>query len=318
MKIILPNRLKPGDTLALIAPASAPADPKAIDRALTAVEAMGFKTRLGRHARNRLGFLAGSDRDRADDLMRAFTDKRIHGILCIRGGYGSGRLVNRLDYAAIRRNPKVFAGYSDITSLHCALLVKCGLLTFHSPMAASDFSEKHYPRFSRESLLRLVTEPKAYGSIRHGCKKGTIKVLRPGGAAGELIGGNATLLGAAIGTPYQPPFRGRILFFEDVDEKPYQLDRLLTHLLNAGLLQQVVGVAVGICSNCIDPKAKNAGEYRQTIDDVLRDRLMPLKVPVVTGLPFGHVPWNATLPVGGRALLDADAGDLILTSPAVR
>ena len=315
--LIRPKRLHPGDTVALVAPASAPADPKATDRAVAAVEALGFKVQLGRHARRRLGFLAGNDRERAADLMRAFTDRKVHGILCVRGGYGSSRLLPLLDFKAIQTNPKVFAGYSDITSLHCALLTQCGLISFHSPMAASDFAEKDYPKFSCDSFLRVVTEPKPYGSIRRGYRKNTVVNLRPGKATGELVGGNITLLEATIGTRHQPSFRGKILFFEDLGEKPYQLDRILTHLLNAGLLQQVAGVAVGICADCIDPRAKETREYRQTLEDVLRDRLLPLNVPVVMGLPFGHVPHNATLPVGGRAVLDANKGDLILTSSAV-
>jgi muramoyltetrapeptide carboxypeptidase len=127
-----------------------------------------------------------------------------------------------------------------------------------------------------------------------------------------------SLLSALIGTPWQPDFHNRILFLEEVDEDPYCVDRLLTHLLNAGVLSAVAGVAVGLCSGCVDPKAKRAGEYRQSVEDVLRERLWPLKVPVVIGLPFGHGTNNATLPVGGRALLDGDKGDLIIIQAAVK
>jgi muramoyltetrapeptide carboxypeptidase len=132
-----------------------------------------------------------------------------------------------------------------------------------------------------------------------------------------LVGGNLALLCAALGTPYLPSFRNRILFIEDLDEAPYRFDRMLTQLLNAGLLQQVAGVAVGINRNCKDPKARTANEYRQTLEDVLRERLLPLKLPVVIGLPFGHVRWNATLPVGVRATLDAHEGDLVIEERAV-
>jgi muramoyltetrapeptide carboxypeptidase len=121
-----------------------------------------------------------------------------------------------------------------------------------------------------------------------------------------------------IGTPYEPSFHNRILFLEEVDEKPYAVDRMLTHLLNAGVLRRVAGVAVGICHGCVDPKSGRAGEYRQTVEDVLRERLRPLKVPAVIGLPFGHTPHNATLPIGGRVTLDANNGDLLITQAAVR
>src|SRR2546430_13108712 len=136
-------------------------------------------------------------------------------------------------------------------------------------------------------------------------------------ASGQLIGGNISLLCTTLGTPFQPSFKNKILFFEDLQEVPYRFDRMLTHLLNAGLLQQVAGIAVGINANCFDPKAKRAREYRQTVEDVLTERLLPLKVPVVIGLPFGHIALNATLPIGVRATLDAVKGDLTITEPAV-
>jgi muramoyltetrapeptide carboxypeptidase len=142
-------------------------------------------------------------------------------------------------------------------------------------------------------------------------------VLRRGIAEGRLVGGNLALLCTTIGTPWQPSFRKRILFFEDVGEAPYRFDRMLTYLLNCGLLQQVSGVAIGLNHHCEDPRANSSGEYRQTLDEVLSERLRPLKVPIVAGLPFGHTPHNATLPVGGRVRLDAEVGEMFLTEPAV-
>jgi muramoyltetrapeptide carboxypeptidase len=313
-----PQHLEPGDTVALIAPASPPVDAAAIDLSVALLWEMGFKVQLGRHARKRHGFLAGQDRERAGDLMRAFTDRRVAGIFCVRGGYGAARLLPLLDYQTIRRHPKVLVGFSDITSLHCALLKKSGLISFHGPMTASHLIKKDYPQFSRDSLWRTITEPAAPGSIRQGYRQKTISIIRRGKVSGELIGGNLTILCTLIGTPYEPAFRNRILFLEEVDEKPYAVDRMLTHLLNAGVLQQVAGVAVGICHECVDPKAGRAGEFRQTVEDVLRERLLPLKVPVVIGLPFGHSPHNATLPVGGRAILDANKGYLLITHAAVK
>ena len=313
-----PERLHPGDTIALIAPASAPPDPKAVDHSVAALEEMGFKVKLGRNLRKRWGFLAGKDKERAGDVMEMFTDRKVRGIICLRGGYGTPRLLPLLDYQAIRENPKVFLGFSDITALQCAFLKKSNLISFHGPMTASHFIKKDYPSFWRDSLLKLVTDPVAAGSISRGYTDKTISIVRRGKVSGELIGGNLSLLCTLIGTPFQPDFRKKILFLEDVDEVPYRMDRLLTQMLLAGVLQQVAGIAVGICENCNDPKAKTAGEYRQSLEDVLKERLLPLKVPVVIGLPFGHVPYNATLPVGGRATLDALKGDLILTNPAVK
>lgn len=314
---VLPPHLEPGQTLGIVAPASAPPDPRAIDRAVAAVEQLGFKARLAPNVRRRLGFLAGTDRERAADLMRMFTDRRVAGILCVRGGYGTARLLGRLDYAAIRGHPKVFVGYSDITSLHCALLTRARLVSFHGPMLNSDFLRPDLPAFTRDSFLRLLTRPEPYGSVARGYRRRTVRTLRGGVARGPLVGGNLTLLCTTIGTPWQPPFRGAVLFFEDLGEEPYRMDRMLTHLLNCGLLQQVAGIAIGINKDCHDPKARTAGEYRQSLEDVFRERLTPLGVPVVMGLPFGHVPHNATLPLGVRARLDANRGELVLEEAAV-
>jgi muramoyltetrapeptide carboxypeptidase len=315
---IKPPRLNPSGSIGVIAPASAPPDPKAIDRSVEAIEKLGFKPKLAPNVRKRWGFLAGSDRDRAGDIMKMFTDRKVSAILCVRGGYGTSRLLTRLDYRTIRAHPKIFIGYSDITSLHCAFLVKAGLVSFHGPMLNSDFIKEGCPTFTVQSFLRTLMQPIAPGSISQGYRRKTVSILRRGMASGPLIGGNISLLCATLGTPFQPSFKNAILFFEDLDEVPYRFDRMLTHLLNAGLLQQVAGVAIGVNANCFDPKAKGTREYRQTMEDVFRERLLPLKVPVVVGLPFGHIALNATLPVGARVTLDAVNGDLIVTDPAVR
>ena len=349
---VKPPRLQFGQTIAIIAPASAPPDPKAIDRSIGVIEGLGFKARLAPNVRKRWGFLAGSDRERASDIMKMFTDSRVHAILCIRGGYGTARLLPLLDYQAIRANPKIFVGFSDITSLHCAFLVKSNLVTFHGPMLNSDFNKKDCPEFTVQSFLRTLMSPSPAGSLcscRHPHSDRNLNLGRnrpitsspaekkkprtetstlsavpitlstgTPTASGRLIGGNISLLCTTIGTPWQPSFKNKILFFEDLDEIPYRFDRMLTHLLHAGLLQQVSGIAIGTNADCEDPKAKEFKEYRQTLQDVLEERLRPLKVPMVMNLPFGHVPFNATLPIGIRATLDAAKSDLIITESAVR
>jgi muramoyltetrapeptide carboxypeptidase len=344
---IKPHRLNEGDTVGIIAPASAPPEPKAIDHSVAGLERLGFRPKLARNVRKRWGFLAGSDRERAADLMQMFMDRKVKAIVCVRGGYGTARILPLLDYEAIRRNPKIFVGYSDITSLHCAFLVKSNLVSFHGPMLNSDFIQEKFPEFTLNGFLRTLV-PAAAGSVlgfsnpvlsadtRHSGKKiedededersasrrrrsmPAAIVVSPGVASGPLLGGNLSILCTTLGTPYQPSFKNKILFLEDLAEVPYRFDRMLTHLLNAGVLQQVAGIAIGINKNCRDPKAKNSKEYRQTMDDVFKERLLPLKVPVVSGLPFGHVPMNATLPIGIRARLDATKGDLEIIEPAVR
>ncbi len=156
---LIPDRLNYGDTIGIIAPASAPPDPQNIDRSVEALERLGFKPKLAPNARKRLGFLAGNDCDRARDLMRMFTDRKVKAIICVRGGYGTSRLLPRLDYRTIRTNPKIFVGYSDITSLHCAFLVKSDLVTFHGPMLNSNFVKKDMPDFTMQGFLRTLMQP---------------------------------------------------------------------------------------------------------------------------------------------------------------
>ncbi len=316
MKLLKPERLCFGDTVGLIAPASPPPDPKAVDRAAAALENLGFKPKLAKNVRARNGFLAGSDRERAADVMQMFADKKVKAMICLRGGYGASRILDRLDYGFIRRHPKIFAGYSDITSLHFALAKKVNLISFHAPMLNGELADPKIPGFARRSFFRTVMEAIPAGSLRDGYAEKTISILRGGTAEGRLIGGNLSVLCAAIGTPFAPSFKGKILFFEDVSEKPFRLDRMLTQLLNAGILAQVAGVAVGMNKDC-ESDAKPGGEYRQSGAGVIAERLASLRVPVVTGLPFGHVDLNATLPVGARARLDGDNGDLIITESAV-
>jgi muramoyltetrapeptide carboxypeptidase len=314
--LIKPERLNFGDTIGIIAPASAPPDPKAVDRAVTALEGYGFKVRLAANVRARLGFIAGTDRARAEDVMKMFTDKKVTAIHCLRGGYGVTRLLDRLDFKVIARNPKIFSGYSDITAMHLALQQNCKFVSFHAPMVNGALAAPDVPEFTKKSFFRTAMEAKPAGSVSAGCPENKIEILRRGEVKGELIGGNLSLICASLGTPFQPVFKGKILFFEDISEKPYRLDRMLTQLLNAGILQQVAGIAVGVNKDCDE---KNSGvEYQQSAADVVRERLATLRVPIVTGLPFGHVDLNATIPCGARAVLDGKKGDLIITEAAVK
>ena len=319
MKTLLkPERLNFGDIIGIVAPASAPSDGKAVDRAVEALERMGFKPRLAKNVRARLGFLAGTDRARAEDLMAMFADKKVKAIHCLRGGYGAMRILERLDFSIIARNPKIFSGYSDITALHLAIQKFSKFISFHAPMVNGALAAADVPDFTKKSFLRTVMEARPPGSIRAGCPENKIAILRRGMAEGELAGGNLSLICASLGTPFAPSFKGKIIFFEDISERPYRLDRMLTQLLNAGVFAQVAGVAVGVNHDCDGAKEKSTDEYQQSGADVVKERLATLRVPVVTGLPFGHVDLNATIPCGTRAVLDGQKGDLIITEPAVK
>src|SRR5689334_3635897 len=190
---IKPARLNYGDTVGIVAPASAPPHPGAIDRSVDVLEQLGFKVRLAPNARKRWGFLAGSDRDRAGDLMRMFADRKVKAILCVRGGYGSARLLPLLDYELIRRHPKIFVGYSDATALLCAFRTRSNLVCFHGPMVSSDLVKDDCPSFTVKSFLEMLMTPSAPGSLCQRRKTNPVKILNHGIARGELAGGNLSI-----------------------------------------------------------------------------------------------------------------------------
>lgn len=312
-----PERLRFGDTVGIVAPASPPDNPEDVDHFADALTKLGFKPKLAPNVRKRLGFLAGDDQARASDLMTMFTDPEVKGIICVRGGYGSARLLQMLDYKVIRKNAKVFVGFSDITSLHSAFLTHAKMVSFHGPTLNTSITDSKPSQFTLQSFFKTVMEPNPHGGICDSETQKAVSVLNKGTATGPLIGGNLSVFVATMGTPYRQSFKDAIFFFEDVDEKPYRFDNWLTQLLNAGLLQQVAGVAVGTNKGCEDPDDAKAKEFRQTVADVLKDRLAPLGVPVVAGLPFGHVHNNATLPMGLQVTLDGVNGNLVIDEAAV-
>lgn len=309
-----PYAIQPGDRIGLIAPSSPPSDPAVIDRAVEGLKHFGFEVALGAAIRKRNGFLAGDDKQRADDLNKFIADPKIAGIICLRGGHGCTRILPLLKQPLFKRNPKVLCGYSDITALHLYMLKQAGVVSFHGPMGGADFSRDKLDTYTMSHFVRSVAQTEAAGSVFDGSKRKGV-VLKKGSATGQLIGGNLSVICALLGTPYFPNFSGAILMIEDVNEPPYRIDRLLTQLLNSGALSNIKGVAVGAFTSC-DDRIKARG--RQSTEDVLAERLDKLKVPIVAGIPFGHIDSHATIPIGVRATLDARRGDLIIEESAVR
>jgi muramoyltetrapeptide carboxypeptidase len=309
---VKPRRLVTGDTIGMVLPASPAYEADSIDFAREQLEAIGFKVVLGKHARDRHGYFAGTDRDRADDLNRMFADDAIDGIVCYTGGWGSPRILPYLDFPLIERKPKVLVGFSDITALLNAIYQRTGLVTFHGPVGASTFSA-----FSVESFRRVVMTPEPAGILAMPEKKPTDLVdrvnrivrLAPGQASGRLAGGNLTLIASLMGTPWEIDTRGAILFLEDVDEQVYRIDRMLTQLALAGKLDEMAAMVFGRCSDCASGRGFS-------LEDVLRDRFGGGK-PAISGHSFGHIENKLTLPVGVLATLDADAGTLRLDEAAV-
>lgn len=311
--IIKPPRLRPGDTVGLVCPASAPFEPSAIREAKLAMEKLGFKVKVGRNVGKKYGYLGGTDAERATDVQEMFDDPQVKAVIAVRGGYGCLRILNLLDYEHIRTHPKILLGYSDITILLVAVHQMTGLVTFHGPVALSTFSP-----YTVDLLQRVLMKNEPAGEIDEppGALPIGINGLS-GRARGRLVGGNLTLLAASVGTPYELDTEGRLLFFEEVGEEPYDLDRHLTHLLMAGKLQQCAGIAVDRLQRCGPRDYQPAFPTTLSVEEVISDRLGQLRVPVVFGLSLGHAPDKPTLPLGVMATLDVGKGRLSIDEPAV-
>lgn len=313
-KIIKPKRLKTGDTVAVIAPASG-LSRESFDNALKNLESLGLKTKVGKSARGNRGFLAATDKERLDDLHWAFSDKEISAVWCVRGGYGAGRLLPDIDYNLIRKNPKILIGYSDITAFHLAISNNTGLVTFHGPVAASELSD-----YTKKHVTNVLMNPSAPYKIElseynkaNASNLFKTETIVGGKCRGKLIGGNLSLLSALAGTPFAlANLKGKILFIEDVGEQPYRIDRMLTQLRQSADLRSLAGIALGIFEDC-NPRAKDT----QTLLDVVKDRLGDLSIPVVYGLSFGHIRDQFTIPVGIEAELDAGEATITLLETGV-
>jgi muramoyltetrapeptide carboxypeptidase len=306
--------LRPGDTIMLVAPAGPP-NRERVQKCVQRLEAMGFKVALPPKLFRRQGYLAGTDDERAAELNAAIHDPLVRAIFPCRGGYGLSRILDRIDYAALRKDPKVLIGFSDLTALHLAVAAKAKLITFHSPMAEFTLwrDEGDYA-FAAGSFWRAVLAAR----YRRGQRPGFVIDL-PGGqpapqrltggtATGRLVGGNLSLICATLGTPYAIDAKGKLLFLEDTGEAPYRVDRMLAQLRLAGVLREAAGIIVGSFDRT------DAAE----VDRIFREYCAKLKKPVVRGFPVGHSIWNATLPHGALAELDADLGQLRLLEDPVK
>lgn len=312
---LLAAGLRKGDTVGLVSPSSAVDERLALQLAQEAMEALGFRVRTGAHYGGRYGHLAGTDAERAGDLNAMFGDKAVRAIVCVRGGSGAARLLPLLDYALIRRNPKVLLGYSDITALHCAIHAKTGLVTFHGPVGTGSWNRFNVDQFERLFFQRELMQ---YQNSRDAGdelvpRRNRTRTLRGGKAQGELVGGNLTVLTALAGTPYLPDFSGRILFLEDVGEAPYRIDRMFSTLKLMGALDKVAGIIFGDCSDC-NP---GDGYGSLTLDQIFDDYILPLKIPAYRGAMIGHIREQFIVPVGGKVEIDADAGTFRLLAPVL-
>lgn len=314
-KAVIPKKLKAGDTIGLISPAGAVYENEPYDIAIESLQALGFKVKESKYLRARYGHFAGTNEQRIEEINTMFADQSVHGILALRGGSGCNRLVDGIDYELIRKNPKFFAGFSDLTTLINAIYAKTGLVTFHSLMGTSEWNE-----FSVDSFKKVVMNGEAV-TYENPKEKGglltqttdRIRTINKGKAKGVLVGGNLAVLTSLVGTPYLPDFKGTILFLEEINEQIYRVDRMISQLKLAGILNQVAGIVIGKFTGS-DP---DKGYGTLTLDEVFDDYFKSLKIPVFSGLSFGHIRNKMTIPVGIEAEMDADAGTIRLLKPAV-
>lgn len=291
----------PGDFIGI----AAPAGPPDLDRLAAGVEWLlqrRFKIHVASNAYLRRGYLAGTDEERAAKFNCYLTDPELKGIIMARGGYGSLRILDKISYAAASHLPKVIVGYSDATALLNAIWAKTGLVTFHGPMAAVEFSTEP-SAFTVDSLLAMVSGSKT-DEVLYPTEGKTWEVIRPGKAIGPLIGGCLSLVVSLVGTPYLPETQGAILLLEETNEDPYKIDRMLHHLKLSGILETVAGVVLGAMINCVP----NDPEPSLSLPEVFDDVFGAATYPVVAGVPIGHGGDTLTVPIGGLMCLDTRLG----------
>lgn len=314
--VVKPPPLRPGDTVGIVAPATATFDGVDIDIAEDTMRAIGLTPRLGAHVLKRHGYLAGTDEQRAADVNAMFKDPSVRGIVALRGGWGCSRVLPYLDYDAIAANPKVLTGYSDITALLAGIHAKTGLVTFHGPVGVSRWTEYALDAtrrilFDGQAVLHAnLREVKPDELVQRDLR---VRTITPGRATGRLIGGNLTVLTAILGSPYMPDCSGAILFLEDTDEEPYRIDRMMTQLKLAGVLAQVRAVVFGQCTDC-EPRKGTYGSL--TLEEILVDHVKPLGIPAWHGAMIGHIARQFTLPLGIEAEVDAQAGTIRMIEAA--
>lgn len=302
--MIKARHLEKGHTIGVISPASPSATRSEIPRAVEYIEALGYRVVLGKNVNKCHGFTAASEEERADDLNEMFRRDDVDAIFVTQGGYGSAQIIDRIDYDAIARNPKIFTGFSDLTSLHLAIGRFAGLVTFHGP-GMSRFNTQDLTDYTKEYFFKAVSQTSPVGEIPLADPKKWAYTIAPGSAEGILTGGNLTLMCASLGTRYEIDTTGKILLLEEVETEPWIIDHSLSHLRNAGKLKDVAGVVIGECKDCV-PRKLDPGFYSDvSAEEVFEYYLKDLGVPVLYGLPLGHTEDLATLPMGVAARLDA-------------
>ncbi len=302
------ERLRIGNTIGLVAPAS-PSDSRKAERAIKYLAEMGYGVKAGRSVFSSRGYLAGRDELRAEDINSMFADDEVKAVFCLRGGYGSQRILDMVDFELISKNPKIFMGYSDITALLIAIYQKCGLITFHGPMGW-DFAGG-LPKATKAAMKKAIECNEPIGEVPN---PEIPKVVAEGRAKGALVGGNLSIVVASLGTPYEIDTKGKILLLEDVFEEPYSIDRMLTQLRLAGKLKDAAGIVLGDWGDT-EPKEP---EESLSLEEVFGDIFGNFDRPVLKGYKIGHCKPNLTVPIGVEACIDTGMKSFRILEEAVR
>ncbi len=314
--MIKPARLKEGATIGIISPASPSEKRSEIPRTREYLERMGYKVVIAKNVNKTKGLTAGSEEDRVEDIHEMFSRDDVDAVCATQGGYGSAQLLRKLDFELIKANPKIFTGFSDITSLHLAINKACDMVTFHGPGIAR-FNEEDLNDYTKESFFGVLGEDKPYGEIKKADLKNWLVSVSGGCCEAPVTGGNLTLICSSLGTPWEIDCKGKILFFEDVEAEPWIVDHMLSHLRNAGKLDDAVGFLIGNSESCKPFRSDPGFMVDLTFEDVLYYYLEPLGKPALYGLPLGHGDDLATLPLGIMSRLDADKKAFTILESAV-
>lgn len=310
--LIKPPRVRPGDAVGLVSPATAAWETEQTKIWVDALESLGLEVVLGDNYFERHGYFAGDDEARASDINAMFREPSIKMIFA-RGGWGSPRLLPLIDYDAIRSNPKVLLGYSDATALITAVHVKTGLVTFHGPSPLNLFSAEHFRRVIMNGEAYTLENPKLITTNTLVQTENLIRTITPGRASGRILGGNLSLLTAVMGSEYLPDWDGSILFIEDVDEAVYRVDRMMTELALAGVLDRISGFVFGRCTEC----DAGSGYGSLTMEEMIAEHIRPRGIPAFAGTMIGHIDTQFTIPLGIDVEIDATAGTIELLEAGV-
>jgi muramoyltetrapeptide carboxypeptidase len=305
---IKPMALKSGDTIAITSPAGAIWDESQIETFAAILRSFGFNVVFGKTLKEKFGYFAGTDELRANEINELFADKTVKGIFCMKGGWGCARLLDKIDYALIEKNPKVLIGFSDITSLLVAITAKTGLVTFHGPVGNSGWND-----FCKSVFTSVVMTPKSFNYPENPLTENKTTLINSGKASGILYGGNLTVVTSLIGSAYLPDWKNKILFLEEVKEEPYSIDRMLTQLKQSGILNSINGLVFGKCVKCLAEEPLKSF----TFHEVILQHMQPLGIPSFYGAMIGHVENKLTVPLGIMASIDADKGIISLDENSV-